>query len=330
MVSPAADTLTPGGLVWVLADDRAGNVSQCLGVAEALAVPFTVKTVRYTALAALPNLLRGASRLGIDRATRRTLIPPWPSLVIAAGRRTAPLARWLKRRCGARLIQIMDPGWPGRGEFDLIAVPNHDGPLPAAPNLLRITGAPHRVTPERLASERGRWWDRLESLPRPRIALIVGGATKTHPFTTEAAGRLARQAAAMAERSGGSLMVTTSRRTGADAEAALLAALPEPHWVYRWDEGGDNPYFAFLAAADAIIVTGDSVSMCCEACATAVPVYIFAADGAVADKHARLHQELYRLGLARPLAGTLETWTHAPLNAADVVAAEIPRRFDPG
>lgn len=327
MVSRSAEALSPGGLVWVLADDRAGNVSQCLGVAEALTVPFTVKTVRYTALAGLPNALRGASRLGIDPATRRALTPPWPSFVIAAGRRTAPLARWIKRKCGARLIQIMDPGWPGHRDFDLIAVPNHDGPMPAASNLLRVTGAPHRVTPERLGAEKAKWWERIAAFPGPRIALIVGGATKTHPFTVDSARRLARQAAEMARRSGGSLLVTTSRRTGKAAETALLSELPEPRWVYRWDEGGENPYFAFLAAADAIVVTGDSVSMCCEACATAAPVFIHAPEGSVADKHAALHQELYKLGLARPLSGKLESWTHPPLNAADTVAAEIRRRF---
>ncbi|HLO75075.1 MAG TPA: ELM1/GtrOC1 family putative glycosyltransferase, partial [Magnetospirillum sp.] len=126
---------------------------------------------------------------------------------------------------------------------------------------------------------------------------------------------------------GGSVLVTTSRRTSAEAEAALLAALPGPRFVHSWRAGGDNPYFGFLALADALVVTGDSVSMACEACASPAPVYIFAPDGLVVPKHARLHAELYRRELARPLVdGTrLEPWTHPPLNAAADIAAAIRR-----
>ncbi len=314
--------------VWVLADDRAGNVGQCLGVAEALGRPFAVKTIRYGRLARLPNLLRGASLMGVVGDSRAALCPPWPRLVIAAGRRTAPVARWIKRRCGARLVQIMDPGPGGRPDFDLIAVPAHDGKGMDGGNVLHITGAPHRVNGDKLAAAAEQWRDRFAHLPRPWIGLIVGGSTKNRPFTAAMARALGERAAALARAAGGSVLVTTSRRTGAEAEAALLSALPEPRLVHSWAAGGDNPYFGFLALADALVVTGDSVSMACEACASLAPVYIFAPDGFVAPKHARLHAELYGRGLARPLAeGTrLETWEHPPLNAAADIAAAITGR----
>ncbi len=49
-----------------------------------------------------------------------------------------------------------------------------------------------------------------------------------------------------------------------------------PAHVYRWSAGAtDNPYFAFLGLADEVIVTGDSMSMLAEACATHKRVYIF-------------------------------------------------------
>ncbi|MBR9782202.1 MAG: nucleoside-diphosphate sugar epimerase, partial [Rhodospirillales bacterium] len=35
-------------LIWVLADDRAGNVNQAIGVAEALAQPFKRVDIGYT------------------------------------------------------------------------------------------------------------------------------------------------------------------------------------------------------------------------------------------------------------------------------------------
>ncbi|MGE5517767.1 MAG: mitochondrial fission ELM1 family protein [Bacteroidota bacterium] len=315
--------------VWVLADDRAGNVAQCLGVAEALGRPFAVKSIRYGRLARLPNLLRGATLLGLDRDSRAGLAAPWPRLVIAAGRRTAPVARWLKRRCGARLVQIMDPGPGGRAEFDLIAVPDHDGKGLSGANVLTITGAPHRVTPAKLAEAAQQWRERFSPLPRPWIGLIVGGSTKNREFTPDMARALGERAAALAAAAGGSVLVTTSRRTGEAAETALLAALPEPRFVHSWRAGGDNPYFGFLGLADALVVTGDSVSMACEACAGPAPVYLFAPDGFAAPKHARLHAALYRLGLARPLQDgtTLEPWSHPPLNAAGDIAAAIRERL---
>ena len=98
-------------LIWVLADDRAGNINQAIGVAEALGKPFKRVDIGYTKLARLPNLIRGASLIGVDEASRSRLIAPWPDLVIAAGRRTAPIARWIKKqsRGHTRICQIMRP-----------------------------------------------------------------------------------------------------------------------------------------------------------------------------------------------------------------------------
>jgi hypothetical protein len=311
--------------VWVLADDRAGNVAQAIGVAEALDLSFAVKDIRYGPLARLPNLLLGASPVGLAPASRAALAPPWPSLVISAGRRTAPIARWIRRMGGARVVQIMDPGH-GRADFDLIAVPEHDAAVPSGGNILPILGAPHRVTPRRLAAEADLWRDRLAGFAGPRIAVIVGGSTKNRTFTGQMARNLVQQAAALAAELGGSLLVTTSRRTGDEAMAALEEFLPPNSFLFRWEAGGPNPYPALLALADAIVVTGDSVSMCSEACAAPVPVYVFAPDGLVAPKHARLHQALYRAGYARPFDGRHEAWSHPPLNAAEQIAAAIRAR----
>lgn len=314
-------------LIWVLTDDRAGNVSQALGVAEALQRPFVTKDIRYTPLARLPNIVTGARLLGLTPESRMGLAPPWPDVVISAGRRTAPVARWIKRQRAPApvLVHLMNPGRAGADDFDLIAAPRHDCVVPAgdAPNVMRITGAPHRLTAARLASAADAWASRLAGIPRPFVSLIVGGATHSRPFPAARAADLGRRVHKMAAGVGGSVLLATSRRTGRDAEQALLGAIPEPRRAFLWTDGGDNPYFGFLALADAIVVTGDSVSMCSEACASPAPVYVFAPDGMVAAKHARLHHELYGLGLARPFDGRFEDWTHPPLNAASDVARAV-------
>lgn len=308
--------------IWVLADDRPGNVSQALGVAEALGHPFIVKTIRYNALGKLHNALRSASRFGLDHWSRKGIeAKPPPALVIAAGRRTAPLARWLKRRTGARLVQLMDPGWPGRGRFDLIAAPLHDD-LPEAPNVIRTLGACHRATPALLAAEAARWRDQLPALPRPWTLVAVGGSTAQRRFTAADARALLESCRDLP----GSLLVVTSRRTGAEAETALAEHLPQGGWLCRWRDRADSPYLALLALADQVVATGDSMSMCCEAGANGGPVFLFAPAHLTEPKHTLLHASLYDQGYARPLGGDLSPWRHPPLNASAMVADHVRRR----
>ena len=235
--------------IWVLADDRTGNVVQCLGVAEALGEPFAVKPVVYSVLARLHNGLRGATTLGLTEDCRKGLVPPWPQLVISAGRRTAPVARWLKRTTGARLVQIMDPGWPGREDFDLIGVPRHDRPVRQR-NEIATLGSCHRVGARLLAEELAKWQERLPTGDRPRLMLSVGGTTKDCRFTPAHGRLLAADTLALARSMGATVMVTTSRRTGSRLETTISEGIPEPRFFHAWRDGGDNPYLAMLAAAE--------------------------------------------------------------------------------
>lgn len=298
--------------VWALLDDRAGNRNQALGAAEALAAAgraFTPAEVRYSWAAGLPNRLLGASAAGLNAASRAVLTPPWPRLVIAAGRRLAPAARWIKRQSGGqtKLCHIMDPGC-GYEDFDLLAVPAHDdftlpsgasGPSGAG-DIIRTMGAPNRVTPGALRAAAEQWSWRLNAVPAPRMAVLVGGAAGRRRFTTAMARQLGEAAAAWARKSGGGLFILTSRRTGAEQSAALLAACEGvPAHVHRWGDAGPNPYMGCLGFCDSVLVTGESVSMCSEAVSAGKPTAIFAPPGLIAPKHARLHQMLFEGGHAR-------------------------------
>jgi len=316
-------------LVWVLADERAGDVAQMLGVAEALGLPFIVKQIHFNSFARLPNLLRGASLLGVQAASRAALmIPPWPDLVICAGRRLAPVAHWIKKQCGAKLVQIMDPGFPSQ-HIDLVVAPCHDRPKAGRPqgNRLNVVGTSHRVTAARLAEEGARWRDLLPPLPRPWLALLVGGATKNRPFDVARAQHLGQEISRLAAAGNWSVLATTSRRTGEAATEALAQALPPGSYLYRWGDLSPNPFFGLIALADCIVVTGDSTSMCSEACAGTAPVYIYAPSDWIAPKHGRLHEDLYRGGYARPLGEVLELWDHPQLNPANEIAAAIRARL---
>jgi hypothetical protein len=134
----------------------------------------------------------------------------------------------------------------------------------------------HSVTPQRLAEAREEWAETFEHLPRPRIAVIAGGHSGPFTLGPLATSRLAHQTSALARQSGGSLLVSTSSRTSDEAIDALQCGIDAPNYFYRWQPNDPaNPYFGMLALADRLVVTGDSIAMLSEACATGRPVQIF-------------------------------------------------------
>jgi mitochondrial fission protein ELM1 len=287
--------------VWVVTGYRAGERAQVLALAEALGWPFEVKELDYRPSAARISLFRGSSLAGFRMDRSSPLAPPWPGLVITAGMRNEPACRWIREQSAGRtrIVHIGRP-WARLEQFDLvITTPQYR--LPERANVLHNNLTLHRVTVARLQAEARRWESRLASLPRPRIAVIAGGNSGPTTFGPRAAARLARQASAMARAQGGSLLVTTSARTAPSAVEALSAGIEAPVDFYRWRRNDDdNPYFGYLALADAIIVTADSISMLTEACATGKPVYMFDADrpltasGRAGNRDFRLSGILYR------------------------------------
>jgi uncharacterized protein len=303
--------IAPGPLapsVWVLHDGKPGMASQALGLAEATDFPFIEKplSVRRPWAWLAPQLWLAPLRAVIVEAGG--LEPPWPDLVISCGRNAVRPALAIRRASGGRTLaaHIQDPRF-ARGEFDMLFVPEHD--RFRGPRVFVTRGAMHRVTAARLAAERRRF-PALEALPRPVIAMLVGGSNRAYSLDIKRLGEIAETVAAAARWSGGSVVATPSRRTDAAGLAVLrnrLAGLPSA----IWDGTGDNPYFAYLAVADAFLVTADSVSMVSEAVATGKPVHILELGGGDA-KFARFHKAMREAGITRPFAGGIEKWSYTP------------------
>jgi hypothetical protein len=167
---------------------------------------------------------------------------------------------------------------------------------------------------------------RLNDLPAPRIAVLVGGNNKYFQLTPVVARDLAGRLRRTVLDSGGSLMLTTSRRTGKEAEAILrdqLSDLPSVIWTGE----GENPYLGFLALADHIVTTCDSVSMASEACATGKPVYVFDLPGGSA-KFERFHRIMRDAGYTRPFTGALQDGWGKRLDDMSAAAHEVLRRMN--
>jgi hypothetical protein len=250
----------------------------------------------------LQNRLLGASLAGIDRARSSPLGPPWPELVITAGRRTAPVALWIREqsRGATRVVMLGRKGGDDADRFDLVISPRYGGVAPH-PRRLETEMPLHRITRAKLADAVGRWRARFAAWPAPRIAVLVGGRSGQYRLGAPEARQLGESVSRLARESGGSLLATTSRRTGAEAEEALCAALPPGAFVHRAGDPGENPYLGLLALADHIVVTGDSESMLAEAAATGAPISIFPLPEHASFRALRAPRELVaRWARARP------------------------------
>ena len=218
---------------------------------------------------------RGLPWRGSEPPAARSIRGPWPDLVVTAGRRNELVALWIRARSGGRcrVVHLGRP-WSRPERFDLvISTPQYA--LPAGVRVLVVPLPLHRLDLAGLAKAEAAWQDRLPALPRPWTALLVGGDSGDVVFTSALAGRLGRQISARVRATGGSLLVTTSPRTPNAFRRRLREAIDVPCWFRPWSpEPGENPYLAFLALADRLVVTAESVSMITEALATGKPVLL--------------------------------------------------------
>jgi hypothetical protein len=312
----------------VVSDGRTGMENQALGLAEAVArltaAVVTVKRIRWRPVFdRLPVALK--ARWMLDPAAGSPFPQPgapWPDLWIATGRATLPLSLAVRRLSHGRtfVVQTQDPRLsPDR--FDMVVAPAHD--RLTGDNVIPITGSPHRITPEVLANAGPAFAERLDRLLRPRVAVLIGGRSKAFDLPAEHAGALADRIATAIGSAGGALMLTFSRRTPEAAKAVMTARLATLPGLI-WDDQGPNPLFAFLEAADHILVTEDSANMAAEAASTGKPVHVLPMIARkAAGKFARLHADLAGRGATRPFDGSLATWTYPPLAETDRAARAI-------
>lgn len=255
---------------------KAGDNNQVLALAEAIDQAFEIKRFQYSSYELLTNRLLQVTLAGIDRKRSSALNPPWPALVITAGRRNEPVARWIQQQSGGttRIVHIGRP-WAPLNAFDLIiTTPQYF--LPEQDNVVHLQLPLHRLNGAKLQLAAAEWRDRLAHLRRPYTVLLVGGNSGRFVFTAATGQRLGILTNKYVQACGGSLLVADSARTPPPMFVALQQQLTVPGYVHRWSSGADdNPYLAFLGLADQLIVTGESMSMLAEASSTNKPVSIF-------------------------------------------------------
>lgn len=303
----------------ILCTDLAGLRAQALGLAEAAGLQTDLRTLhaRRPWSWVSPSLWPDPSRAVAADAVAL----PLPGLVIGCGGAGARVAAAL-RGAGVQAVAVQHPRMAA-DRFDAIVAARHDGIT--GPNVIVTRTALHRATPARLAAEAGFWAPAFAHLPRPLVAVLLGGSNGRYRLDIATAAVLAAQLTAMMDADRVGLMLTPSRRT-APAALAVLAEALAPRGAWLWDGTGANPYYGMLGLADLIIATSDSVSMVSEAVATAAPVMLARLPGRSARIGAFMDM-LAADGRVRDFAGRFELWPVAPLDDTAAAAAEMLRRL---
>ena len=263
-------------LVWLLIGDKLGDNAQARTLVDALGWPYATRLVvpKPEWVLGKPRFRPGLHHL--DRARSSTLEPPWPDLVVTIGRRPSMAALWIAEQSHgrARVVLIGRPKKRWFDRFALVVVPAQFH-VPAHPKVARLGLPLMRADAAAVTAAAAAWRPRLRDLPRPLTAVLIGGRTKPFRFDGEVATTLLRDLAALHDRDGGTLYLTTSRRTQPAISEALATSLPAGALFFRWQaNAADNPYLGLLGLADRFVVTGDSMSMMIEVAGLGRPLAI--------------------------------------------------------
>lgn len=305
-------------------DGRAGNARQAEALALALADHTPVSTLTLSPRAPwrwfAPRRISGAGNAFGPDFVR--LLAAAPGIAIGCGRQAALATRLLRER-GWRTVQILDPRLDPR-HWDAVVVPEHD--RLRADNVLTLLGGLHPVDDTWLARARTDF-AAFGDLPGPRTAVLLGGTSAHARFDRMAFEVMATKLEAVLAHDGGSLLLTTSRRTDPELVAALAHRYDgTPGVVWRGPDDGPNPYPGLLAWADRIACSPDSVNMVSEACATRAPVFVFD-PGRVHGRPRAFLDTLLARGRIRAMDATLAPFDVEPLRECARVAEALRARL---
>ncbi len=311
-----------GLVAWAVTTGEAGMRTQARGLAEAVADAVIEKTVGLRApWSWLPGALAPNPLLGL-KPDSAPLSPPWPDLMITCGRRSTALSIAVRKASQGKVltVHVQDPRTMASA-FDLIVAMDHD-PIPAGPNVIKVSTALHDLTPEKLETAKAFWAPRFKALGRPLVGVTLGGHTAKYPFASAQAARLGGYLKRLRD-AGCALAITPSRRTPMEVRDLLAATFRDDPGVFLWDMEGENPYRGILACSDRLVATSDSVSMVSECISAPHPVEVFDLG---AKRHSGFLQNLLDRNLVRIFEGDPEPpVTSGPVDATAEAAAAVKR-----
>lgn len=289
--------------IWVLVDDKVGSSKQAIALAEILDHDYEVKNISYTAWVKFPNFFPFLDGLILNKKTKISLSENKPDIVIGGGRRLARVLSFLKCKYPkCKFVQILKPDMPLKA-FDAVILPHHDtiklSQLDSRKKIIRVNGAIAKYNSVEVMESEKKWAPLFAHLQKPKVALLIGGSAKGSKMEKKHALELARTTIELAKKLKASILVTNSRRTDKGLSALIFKEIQDSgisHFLYDTNSGLENPYKGYLACADYIVVTGDSISMCIESVCMGKPVIAYAPKAMMTKKHWRFIEQLVRDG----------------------------------
>ena len=270
----------PTPLMWQLHGPKSGDNQQLSVIAAELERRFDwrsqTRQLRFRRTELLTNVLLGPTLTGLNATQSDELAAPWPQVILTAGRRNEPVARWLQKRAPhpVAIVHVGRP-WARPERFDLIATTCQYFLEPAANTFtmaLPLQAAPND-TPLPEFELQQIWTD-----PRLlRCAVLIGGNSGRTRFTANRMRRLVEILATWSEQQNAAVTLVTSPRTPAPALEALRAACVgrSGFRLFCWQpDAGENPYPSILTSAQRLVVTAESASMLAEAATTGTPLSV--------------------------------------------------------
>ncbi|GAB6141285.1 mitochondrial fission ELM1 family protein [Methylosoma difficile] len=309
-------------LVWVVDSTYTGELHARIGLAERLGYGYECIP--------LPNGDNTRYQQNLQNRYAQTDGSP-PLLVISGtGEETTAEIADLRAVFDGRLFNVYlasilpEQRHPRLADYDLVASPQLSGD-----NIITLTGVPHLLTHQSLENAAQQHASYFKHLPKPMIALLVGGNTRyCQGFTVEHAQQLAQRVVGISTQLSAYVMVTNSRRTPPEALDALLVGLADvPHQFFDWQQAPGDFYHALLANADVFIVTGDSLSMCSEAAFTGKPLLVDLSESATECFHREIVGRLLEYGAAKLLSEPFTPWRYTPPDPTGALADAIRQRL---
>ncbi len=272
---PRPDSTPP--TVWTLTDGAPGNEVQVAAVADALGWPTLRIDARLGGRSRWPLAERGAHLAGLERdAEAAGLSEPWPDLLITAGRRAAPVARWIRDRAHGRtrVVALGPKAATPADAVDLAITPRGANLFPH-PNRLE-TDRPFVPT---LTSERdaAAWRERIEAIPGRKVLVAIGSGTRRLGLDARSAESLGRLVAESAADLGMCVVVSASRHTDDEVFEGCLRGLGRPALVHREtpdQRPEERPWRALIDASDLYVMVGLGETALAELVATGRPVFL--------------------------------------------------------
>ena len=272
---PRPDTTPP--TVWTLTDGAPGNEVQVAAVADGLGWPTRRIDARFGGRSRWPLAERGAHLAGLEQdAEAAGLTEPWPDLLITAGRRAAPVARWIRARARGRtrVVALGPKAATPADAVDLAITPRGANLFPH-PNRLE-TDRPFVST---LTSERGAvaWRERIEEIPGRKLLVAIGSGTRRLGLDAGSAESLGRLVAESAADLGMSVVVSASRHADDEVFQGCLRGLGRPALVHREtpdQRPEERPWRALIDASDLYVMVGLGETALAELVSTGRPVFL--------------------------------------------------------